>query len=81
MSKWNGFLIEDRWDLSDEDIQVDLEQHLEENFLSLMEDLISNEPKILEFLERQTWKELECWDCCKSAKQHAIDYEHFEEVA
>jgi hypothetical protein len=79
MTKWKGFIIEDSWDLSDDEIQVKLEQYLEENFQSLMEDLFYNEPKILEFLERKTWEELKYWDWSKSAKQHAIDYEHFED--
>ena len=81
MSKWKGFLIEEDSELTDYDIQVKLEQYLDENFQSLMQDLISNEPKIVEFLEQKTWKDLEGWDFSKSARQHAINYEHFEEVA
>jgi len=79
MSKWSGFIIEDSLDLEDPEIVMKVEQYLEEEYETIMGDLISNEPKLIEFLGRKTWKDLDGWCFNKSLRQHLIDQQLIED--
>ena len=79
MSKWSGFIIEDSWDLEDPEIVVKVEQYLEEEYETIMGELISNEPKLIEFLGRKTWKDLGSYELVKCLRQELINQELIED--